>query len=110
MGYDEFFRWAFRIGKIILENDRYDRKRGEDLLKKLIFDIRAEETPGRFLEKLSESLIEYKMNTNIQADVDLNSNLMLRKWHADSFHYMKSAVITGLFNALSSVERGEENE
>jgi len=102
MKYEEFFKWAYSIGKTILNNEKYDKEKGEKLLKRLIFDIRAEETPGRFLEKLSERVVEYKTNANIQADISLHPELMYKKWHADSFYYMKSAVLTGFLNALSA--------
>lgn len=101
MVYEQIFKWAFGVGKEILNNEK-----GEDLLKRLIFDIRAEETPGRFLEKLSERLTEYKTNINIEANVNLHPDLMWKKWHGDSFYYMKSAILTGFLNALSS-PRGE---
>jgi len=125
MGFEKFFGWAFGTGKEILKVNN-----GEKLLKRLIFDIRAEETPGRFLEKLSERITEYRTNTNINANVRMNSELFgvefkkegdkwMRKekscfkWHGDSFYYMKSAVLAGFLNALafsSRKEGGEENE
>ena len=93
--YETIFKWAYRIGMTIKERD-------EKLLRRLIFAIRGEETPGRFLDKLSEVLSEYKTNVNLQIDVDLNPVLFSRKWHGDSFHYMRSAVLTGLLNSLAS--------
>ena len=130
MGFEKFFGWAFGTGKEILKVNN-----GEKLLKRLIFDIRAEETPGRFLEKLSERITEYRTNTNIQAKVDIDQELFgiefkkegdkwIRKekscfkWHGDSFYYMKSAVLSGFLDALAffsrkqkvEEKRGEENE
>jgi len=110
--FERLFKWAFAIGKSIIHNpDKYDEEKGRDLLKRLIFDIRAEETPGRFLEKLSERLTEYKTNTNIQANVEIHQEIMSKYWHADKFYYLKSAILAGFLNALSSQgSRGEENE
>lgn len=110
MAYETFFDWAFAVGKAIIENKRYDEEKGKELLRSLIFSIRAEETPGRFLEKLSEKLIEYRTNKNIQADVRIHPELMNRKWHADSFYYMKSAILAGFLNALSSKGEVKQNE
>ena len=102
--FDKIFDWAFATGKEILKVSN-----GDKLLKRLIFDIRAEETPGRFLEKLSERITEYKTNTNIQANVSIHPKIMSKDWHADKFYYLKSAILSGFLNALSP-ERGEENE
>ena len=104
--FEEFFGWAFGTGKEILKVNN-----GEKLLKRLIFDLRAEETPGRFLEKLSERITEYRTNTNIQAKVYIHPEIMKREWHADKFYYLKSAILTGFLNALSDQKsRGEGSE
>ena len=108
--FENIFKWAYVTGKNIIVNPRYEKSKGEDLLKRLIFDIRAEETPGRFLEKLSGRLTEYRTNTNIQADVNIHNEIMSRKWHGDSFYYLKSAILSGFLNALSSSKKGDENE
>ena len=105
MSYEVFFKWAYATGMRILENEKYEEKKGIDLLKRLIFDIRSEETPGRFLGKLSERLTEYKTNVNIQADVSLNRKIFEGEWQGDSFYYLKSAILSGFLNALSTKER-----
>jgi len=92
--FENIFRWAFSIGATIKEKD-------ERLLKRLIFTIRGEETPGRFLDRLSETLTEYRTNVGIQLDVDIHPDIVRRRWSGDSFHYMRSAILTGLLNALS---------
>lgn len=74
--YDIFFSWAFEIGMTIKEKAPSDK--GEDLLRKLIFNIRAEETPGRFLDKLSETITEYKSNRNINLDLWLHPKIYSR--------------------------------
>jgi hypothetical protein len=96
--YDQIYNWAYAVGKAILEN----RDKGEDLLRKLIFDVRGEDLPGRFLDKLSNRLTEYKTNKNIAINVSMYGKLFERSWHGDSFRYMKSAVLSGLLNSLGS--------
>lgn len=95
--FDEIWDWAYAIGIRIRQKD-------EELLRALIFAIRGEETPGRFLEKLSNKLSEYKTNKNIALDVSVKPELVKEKWHGDKFYYMKAAVLTGLTNALSAME------
>lgn len=101
--FGEIWEWAYAIGMKIKEKDK-----DEKLLKRLIFDIRGEETPGRFLEKLSNRLCEYKTNRNIGLDVSLKQDLFKENWHGDKFYHMKSAIIAGLTNALST--KGGKNE
>lgn len=96
--YDDTYNWAFAVGRKILDNS----DKGEDLLRRLIFDIRGEDLPGRFLEKLSSRITEYKTNKNIAIDVSMYGKLYEKKWHGDSFRYMKSAVLSGLLNSLAS--------
>lgn len=102
--YDDMFNWAFAIGKTILEKS----EKGEDLLRKLIFDIRGEDLPGRFLEKLSSRLTEYKTNRNIAIDVSMYGKLFERGWYGDRFRYMKSAILSGFLNSLGSLRRKEK--
>jgi len=93
--FDEIWNWAYAIGMRIKEKNN-------ELLRRLIFDIRAEETPGRFLEKLSNRLSEYKTNKNIAVDVSIKPELFKVKWQGDKFYYMKSAIIAGLTDALAT--------
>jgi hypothetical protein len=95
--YEEYFSWAFAIGRTVL-----GAPKGDDLLRRLIFNIRAEETPGRFLDRLSETLGEYRTNRNIGLDVNMRPDFYKQTWFADRFYYLKSAVLTGFLNALSS--------
>jgi len=97
--YDDHYNWSYNIGKKILESSKGDK----DLLKRLIFNIRAEETPGRFLDKLSETLGEYSTNRNIGINLAINQDIYANKqaWFADRFYYLKSAILAGLLNALS---------
>jgi hypothetical protein len=110
--FNEIWEWAYAVGMKI-------KKKDERLLRGLIFDIRGEETPGRFLEKLSNRLSEYKTNKNIALDVSIKKEFFEEKWHGDKFYYMKAAVLAGFSNALAeggkkesekeNVDRGEEN-
>ena len=95
--YRDIFSWAFRTGMAIRRVDQ-----GDKLLKQLIYHIRGEETPGRFIDKLSERLTEYRTNTSITADVNLHPEIIKRRWHGDSFHYMRASVLSGFLNALSA--------
>lgn len=102
--YDEIYNWAYAVGRTILEQEK-----GDDLLRALIFNIRGEDLPGKFLEKLSSRLTEYRTNRNIGIDVSMQRRLFERKWYGDSFRYMKSAVLSGLLNSLGGrAQRGEE--
>jgi hypothetical protein len=117
--FERFFNWAFKTGVQLLEVDKEGK-----LLKRLIYDIRAEETPGRFLEKLSERITEYRTNRNINAKVEMDWGLFKKegdegtkteiKWHGDNFYYMKSAVLSGFLEALAysskKENKGEKNE
>lgn len=102
--YDTFFKWAYSIGMTIR---KAPSKNCDELLRKLIFSIRAEETPGRFFDKLSQTITEYRTNRNIALDVHLHPDLFSYSWAADKFHYLKSAILTGLLNALAT---GGEDE
>lgn len=93
MIFEEVWNWAFAVGKEIKNKD-------EKLLRSLIFEIRGEETPGRFLEKLANKLSEYKTNRNISIDISFKSELFKEKWHGDKFYYMKAAILSALTNAL----------
>lgn len=95
--YEEIYNWAYAVGRTILEGS----DKGDDLLRRLIFDVRGEDLPGRFLEKLSGRLTEYKTNRNIAIDVSMYGKLFEVRWHGDSFRYVKSAVLSGFLNSLA---------
>lgn len=105
--YSEYFKWALAVGKSILTKEK-----GEDLLRRLIFEIRAEETPGRFLDKLSENIGEYNTNRNILLNATINKDIYDKVWFADNFYYLKSAILSGFINALAtkSNNKGDNNE
>ncbi|MCS7135322.1 MAG: hypothetical protein NZ893_02690 [Candidatus Aenigmarchaeota archaeon] len=102
--FKKIFDWAFAVGCNIIQNSKCGDEKGRDYLRRLIFEIRAEETPGRFLDKLSETLGEYKTNINILAPVSLLPEIYQTKtkWSGDSFYYLKSSILSGLLNALST--------
>jgi len=105
--YSEIYNWAYAVGKTILKQS----DKGEDLLRRLIFDIRGEDLPGRFLEKLSSRLTEYKTNRNIAVDVSMYGKLFEKRvWHGDQFRYMKSAILSGFLNSLSGFTFGKEGK
>jgi hypothetical protein len=108
--FKDAFNWAFGTGEKIVDS-KCGKDKGADYLKRLIFDIRAEETPGRFLEKLSKRLGEYKTNTNIQAQICLLPEIFetANSWRGDSFYYLKSAILAGLLNALSIEQRSKQS-
>lgn len=97
--FEEIYKWAFAIGSRII-NQRREEGDGKDLVKRLVFDIRGEETPGRFLDKLSSKLSEYRTNVGLNIDVGMHSTIFEKRWSGDSFHYLKSAILSGLANSL----------
>lgn len=103
--YGKVFGWAFNIGVKIKEKD-------DKLLRVLIFDVRGEETPGRFLAKLVNRISEYKTNRNISIDISVMSELFQEEFYGDSFHKLKASILAGLTNALSleSESNRVENE
>jgi len=104
--YDKFFNWAFKIGMDIrCEGNKKPTEKGEDLLRRLIFSIRAEGTPGRFLDKLSGTITEYKTNRNIGLNIGLHPELYSQTWAADRFYYLKSSILTGFLNALGGGDK-----
>ena len=105
--YSKIYSWAFATAKKIL-NSRMDQGDGEDLVKRLIYDIRGEETPGRFLDKLSSTLAEYRTNRAFNLDVSPHSELFkVRELKGDAFYYVKAAVLSGLASALAQSGREE---
>jgi hypothetical protein len=106
---EECFKWAFGTGMEILGIEAGTEK-GKDLLERLIYHIRAEETPGRFLERLSERLTEYKTNKGIRANVNILPNIMtMKEMYGDRFYYVKAAVLAGFLNALTA-SQGEKKK
>ncbi len=108
--YEKYYSWAFAIAKEIIES-KSGKEKGKELVKKLIYEIRGEETPGRFLNRLTQKLGEYKINVNIQADVSVHNMLFKENWYGDKFFYLKSAILAGFLNALvEPKEKKEEKE
>lgn len=103
MGREDIYKiaydWAYGTGKNIIDmRKKFDD--GEKLVKRLVFKIRGEETPGRFLHKLSTELAEYKTNVALALDVGPHEFVFKKRWSGDAFYYLKSAILSGLVNAL----------
>jgi len=97
------FKWAFKTGCEIL-SIRAGREKGKDLLERLIYYIRGEESPGGFFERLAERLTEYRTNKGILANVSLLPDTMSEEMSGDRFRYAKAAILAGFLNALSAQE------
>lgn len=99
--YAKLYSWSFSTAKTILERRR-EMRDGEDLVKKLVFTVRGEETPGRFLSKLATTLADYRTNRAFELPVTIPGLLMKLELRGDSFHYARAAIIAGFIDALSS--------
>jgi len=99
--YGDIYNWAYAVGMTILGKS----DKGEDLVKRLIYDMRGEDLPGRFLDKLSGRLTEYKTNRNIAIDISIYGKLYEHNWYGDSFRYVKSAVLSGFLNSLATTRK-----
>jgi len=98
--YEQFYDWANSIGEKIVDTTG---DRGTDLIKKIIFDIRGEQLPGKFLEKLTTRLAEYRTDRDLNLDdIEIDPELFGKTLWGNSFHYTKSAIIAGLLNAIAS--------
>ena len=96
------YDWAYAISRTILE--KLGRSEGVDKIRMIYYAIRGEETPGRFLEKLSKEVGEACFSADTSLSV---TPKLLQHIHGDMFYLAKAAVIMGLLNALS---RGEYQE
>lgn len=85
--------WAFHI-KSNIKNSSGDEKRA--LVEKLMYDIRGEQTPGRFFEKLTIRIVDYNKRFNANISIPKVEEV----W-GDKFYYVKSAVLAGLINSVS---------
>ncbi|MEM3434380.1 MAG: hypothetical protein QXP27_09450 [Candidatus Methanomethyliaceae archaeon] len=87
---------------------------GEDLVKKLIFDIRGEQLPGKFLDKLMTRLAEYRTDRDLNLNaLEINPEVFGSVLWGNSFHYVKSAIMAGLVNSISETSEkkvGEKKE
>jgi len=105
--FEKIYSWAFAIGSSIIEQRaKKGEGDGEELVRRLIFDIRGEETPGRFLQKLSSRLAEYRTNVSLNLDVSMHEAIFEKRWCGDSFYYLKSAILSGFIGSLTG--KGEK--
>jgi hypothetical protein len=106
---DEIYSWAYVTASKIIENVEDE---GIELIRRLIFAIRGEETPGRFLDKLTTTLVEYRTNKAYELQVTIPKLLLTKELIGDSFHYVRAAILAGLLDAMSvqsSKEAGEKS-
>jgi len=94
------YGWAYKIG---LEVKKMDR--GEDLLKRLLYDIRGESLPGRFREVLIENLM-YLFDTKELGYKKIPKSLLEKGVYGDKFHYIKAAILMGFMDALATSDSG----
>jgi hypothetical protein len=94
------FEWSLNTGKTLAEKDK---KLGEIL----IFDLRSEDTPGRFLNKLSVRIADFNKRFGVNIEIPRQLYDLENKISGDQFYYLKSAILAGLVNALYS--KKEEN-
>jgi len=107
--YDIIYQWGFAIGKKIID-ERREEGDGEELVRRLIFNIRGEELPGGFLGKLSGTLAEYRTNVGLKLDVSLHPQIFEKRLWGDQFYYLKSAIISGLVNSLALESKKKKKE
>lgn len=107
--YELFYNWANELGKQIRSSSE---DRGADLLKKIIFDIRGEQLPGKFLEKLVTRLAEYQTDRDLNlSSIEIQPDIFKGTLWGNTFHYTKSAIIAGFLNAIAdqSPKKGGKN-
>ena len=98
--YERFYDWANEIGTKIVSASP---ESGTDLIRKIIFDIRGEQLPGKFLEKLTTRLAEYRTDRDLDLiDIGIDPKIFENTLWGNSFHYTKSAIIAGLLNAIAA--------
>ena len=106
--YERFYDWANDIGMKIVYSTG---ESGTDLIKKIIFDIRGEQLPGKFLEKLMTRLAEYRTDRDLNlVDIEIDPEIFGETLWGNSFHYTKSAIIAGLLNAIASQPKIKRSE
>ncbi|GEM_PF-1237993 len=99
----EIYKWSrFKVGEILAKKDK-------KFVEILIFDLRSEDTPGRFLNKLAVRLADFNKRLGVNLIIP---NLFYRenKIKGDQFYYIKSAILTGLVNALSSKKENNQGQ
>lgn len=96
---EKVFVWAFKLGKKLKEKDiRYGEL--------LIFDLRSEQTPGRFFHKLALRIADFNNRLNLSIKFDLD--VIKQKSKGDNFYYVKAAILIGLINSIYSNQKQNE--
>jgi len=97
------YRWAYAVSKSILES--LGEQEGISRIRMIYYTIRGEETPGRFLEKLSKEIGEAYFSTDTYVSITPE---LFQYLHGDMFYLAKAAVIMGMLNALSRGSEAQE--
>lgn len=95
---EQLFKWAYKVGVSLKKED-------SKYVEALIFDLRAEKTPGRFFEKLAIRIADF--NKRLGTEITVYSDLLKKEMRGDYFYYLKFAILAGLLNSLSG--KGEKN-
>jgi hypothetical protein len=100
--YRDVYDWSKDIG------DKLIKAGGDDLVRRVVFDIRGEQLPGKFLDKLMTRLAEYKTDTDLNlTDLEINPEVFRGILWGNSFHYLKSAIMAGLVNSMAKSAEAE---
>ncbi len=95
------------MGKEILKAER-----GEDLLMRLIYELRGEDLPGRFRDALVRSIHYYMTAREALGVGEITIPEYILTWgdYGDRFYYLKAAILSGLLNAFyKPEEEGDES-
>ncbi len=106
--YVKAFNWAFMVGKLIM--DSQGRDEGEKLLKRLLYDLRGEDLPGRFRDVLMQDIYYLQTAREVESlkSISVPRFILEEGLYGDRFYYLKSAIIAGFMNALASSYGGGE--
>ena len=98
--------WANKIGKYMLSEEyknkyNLDEKRAKKRIERIIDELKVENVPGRFFEKLVRILKDYELPivvdnldiTKIIKDEKVKNNM-------DNFFYVKALILSGLLKSL----------
>jgi len=108
--YVKAFNWAYRVGSLIMESR--GREEGEKILKRLLYDLRGEDLPGRFRDVLMQDLFYLKTAKEVAGleGIGVPRFILEEGLYGDRFYYMKSAIIAGFMNALAASYGGGEED
>ena len=107
-------KWAEEIGRIILSEDyknrhNLDEQRAKKIIGRIIDELKVENIPGRFFEKLIRILRDYELpvevkikknNKEIKVDITKVIKDEKVKNNMDNFFYIKALILSGLLKSL----------